>query len=56
MNHILREKYNEVLNTIPSGQRLPFIMEFHPDHLMAVNDWTLREIRHFIRQMEQYKC
>lgn len=56
MNQILREKYNEVLSTIPLGQRLPFIMEFHPEHLMAVNDWSFREVRHFIRQMEQFKC
>ena len=56
MIDILKEKYNEILATLPLGQRLPFMMEFHAAHLIEVNDWTLREINHFITHMEQYKC
>lgn len=56
MIDVLQEKYNEIIETIPPGQRLPFIMEFHPGHLIQVNDWSLREIHHFINDMEQYRC
>lgn len=50
----LKSKFDDVIERLPVNKQFQFRMDYHPEHLIEVNDWTPCEVDRLIEDMGKY--